>query len=836
MEPPTTPPGSAASLNPTQSTPPGKRNTRTFTTGQVKQIRPYYEEQMKKHVEDVSVRTFLLFLLSLFTETKEKDKVELEFILDELLLDAVIMCNAHKTLPIANQAKSASPEDSIGGKIHGLLELLAEFRQTKTEQQEYAPFCKLANTILAIKKTRPDPTSVGCLPPASGQENQLVFQCNDPTEILSEHVGADGCLLAETTKRKPDVVGLMLRDALLTVKEAAELQLTPGENWDDLWEKHRIGPALKKSEKAPAFDKTLVSLEFKRTDTPMEQIPLEFKMAEGAVDVPWTATMSEVSNNDVPGKKRKSGSGADVPSKKSKSREGTETKSKSKSKSKSELRAAQYEIGVHERDPDQQPTKVPPDVQVAIYASERLSSSVAINHSFQFIINNSVISLWWFDRCSAIRSGGFDFITNLPYLVVVLDILRRFDEHAWGSNRVFRKTPDGELKIELATPDAHSITVTLKEAKYARALHLFGRATDVIDVENSDVHPTLPNSSSKFVAKIYHPDERRESEVRVLARAYGVACSGDKDAKHVRGHLPMLCASADFDDEYAERMTKILGISRDGKRRCFRRLRVLLFEHLEHIYKLSGPEFMSAFYDCFRCHGVLWQNDIHHRDISEDNLMFTRRGGHVVGVLNDFDLSVIHAEGRSLANERTGTIPFMASALLWAFGTGDSVAHLYEHDVESFAYVGLWICARYKEGKVTVHRAYREWTDTIGPDLIAGKKRVHLTHPEPATESHTGHFATIMALTLETSRCISRADERGVAQSIFKDMHPGVPAPPETPKAYFERLCELFDTKIKSMDPEYDECSQAVARFMEGYQVPHLLHLWHSCHGDGHVN
>ncbi|KZT25735.1 hypothetical protein NEOLEDRAFT_1133263 [Neolentinus lepideus HHB14362 ss-1] len=42
---------------------------------------------------------------------------------------------------------------------------------------------------------------------------------------------------------------------------------------------------------------------------------------------------------------------------------------------------------------------------------------------------DSTIWLWWFDRGGAIQSVGMSFIKNLPYLVVLLDILRRFDEH-----------------------------------------------------------------------------------------------------------------------------------------------------------------------------------------------------------------------------------------------------------------------------------------------------------------------------------------------------------------------------------------------------------------------
>ncbi|TFK51583.1 hypothetical protein OE88DRAFT_1564233 [Heliocybe sulcata] len=543
-----------------------------------------------------------------------------------------------------------------------------------------------------MKRMRSD--SVAGLPAPSGDENRLVFRRHDPTPILSEHIGVDNYLLAGPTVRKPDVVGSTLRNALLTVKDNAKRQPMPGESWDKAWERYTNGLALSKPEIASSFGTLLVNLEFKRTAARMRSIPLEFKAgteASGGLSV----MASEASENDRVGQKRKSDGGSGVPSKRSKSKvvagrsnnksekkdgEG-EGEGEGRSKGRNESRAIQYETGIHEEDPDEAVLKLPPEIQIAIYAAERLSSSVAINHSFQFIINNSAISLWWFDRGSAIRSEEIDFITGLPYLVVLIDILRRFDEHAWGFNRTFRKTgtDDGKLQIDL-TPlnkNQSSVTVTLDEKSHARPIYLFGRSTDVIPVRGTDVRPTWLGSSSEFVLKVYHPDEQRDSEVKILEKAYDVAFSNVKDSEYVRGHLPVLCASSDFEDEYAERITKILGISRETKQRCFRRLRVILFRRLHHIYELSGQEFLGAFIDCFRCHGVLWLNKVHHRDISEDNLMYTKVNGHVVGVLNDFDLSIYHDDDRSLANERTGTIPFMAHALLTAFRSGKPVAHLY---------------------------------------------------------------------------------------------------------------------------------------------------------------
>ena len=65
-----------------------------------------------------------------------------------------------------------------------------------------------------------------------------------------------------------------------------------------------------------------------------------------------------------------------------------------------------------------------------------------------------------------------------------------------------------------------------------------------------------------------------------------------------------------------------------------------------------------------------------HRDISSGNLMYTRdEQGRVVGVLNDFDLSVLASVAGEFSTERTGTVPFMATDLL-RFVDG-CLPHLY---------------------------------------------------------------------------------------------------------------------------------------------------------------
>jgi len=79
-----------------------------------------------------------------------------------------------------------------------------------------------------------------------------------------------------------------------------------------------------------------------------------------------------------------------------------------------------------------------------------------------------------------------------------------------------------------------------------------------------------------------------------------------------------------------------------------------------------------------------------HRDVSENNIIITDPKGAdgFKGMLIDEDLAKEIGSGRSGARHQTGTMEFMAIQVL------QRVDHTYRHDLESFFYVLLWMCAR----------------------------------------------------------------------------------------------------------------------------------------------
>ena len=104
----------------------------------------------------------------------------------------------------------------------------------------------------------------------------------------------------------------------------------------------------------------------------------------------------------------------------------------------------------------------------------------------------------------------------------------------------------------------------------------------------------------------------------------------------------------------------------------------------------SIPELLIALRDAIKAHRSLLGNaKILHRDISENNIIITdpKMAGGFTGMLIDLDLAIVNGE-RTGGRHMTGTMEFMAIDVL------RGVEHTYRHDLESFFYVLLWICAR----------------------------------------------------------------------------------------------------------------------------------------------
>lgn len=104
----------------------------------------------------------------------------------------------------------------------------------------------------------------------------------------------------------------------------------------------------------------------------------------------------------------------------------------------------------------------------------------------------------------------------------------------------------------------------------------------------------------------------------------------------------------------------------------------------------SIKELLTALRDAIKAHRYLLSKaKILHRDISENNIIITdpETADNFSGMLIDLDLAIKDGE-RTGGKHMTGTMEFMAIDVL------RGVEHTYRHDLESFFYVLLWMCAR----------------------------------------------------------------------------------------------------------------------------------------------
>ncbi|KAJ7587348.1 hypothetical protein C8J56DRAFT_941747 [Mycena floridula] len=324
--------------------------------------------------------------------------------------------------------------------------------------------------------------------------------------------------------------------------------------------------------------------------------------------------------------------------------------------------------------------------QSKVYAEKRLSVLPIVNHVVGLELFGSKLCLWWHDRESTVKSSHIDINAQLPELVVLLILLQRFSAANWGKLDILQSGTN------CTTVDDHFFVIDSFHARH-------GGNTFTCDVSERTKHYFLKASFS---------DMKSDGEAAMIHKCYTLA-SGDS---MIVDHIPTVVAAQDFPESATSKIRSLLGLPSPRPKI----LRILVFERLEPITCLKGQPFWKAFWDTVRVHFLLWQLGIQHRDISVGNLMHNPATGN--GVLIDFDLSSYQTESTSTGC--TGTIPFMALELVHAKRHNKQCLPRYRHDLESFAWVLLWIFGRYRNGQDTRQR-FQVWDEDL--DLCYGNKQ-----------------------------------------------------------------------------------------------------------------
>ncbi|KAL4256400.1 Protein kinase domain-containing protein [Pleurotus pulmonarius] len=219
--------------------------------------------------------------------------------------------------------------------------------------------------------------------------------------------------------------------------------------------------------------------------------------------------------------------------------------------------------------------------------------------------------------------------------------------------------------------------------------------------------PIIPvNAKGSMVAKLSWPMEERP-----FLEAQIINTLANK-IPWIKRHLPKIHCALTIKDEsmgLPRHLFHNMITAHKLEQRYFTLLFTDCYEHLWNIKTLD--DFQVVYIGIVECHyNASRYGKMLHRDISENNLLWTRKAKEVVGVLNDWDLSTrVNVVGSS-TNHRTGTGPFMALDLLGK----EPPIHLYRHDLESLFYVLIWAAVHYNIGaKVpyshTVDPALEKW-------------------------------------------------------------------------------------------------------------------------------
>ncbi|KDQ23804.1 hypothetical protein PLEOSDRAFT_162191 [Pleurotus ostreatus PC15] len=398
--------------------------------------------------------------------------------------------------------------------------------------------------------------------------------------------------------------------------------------------------------------------------------------------------------------------------------------------------------------------------QAAGYALELLASTCR-RWATGMVITDTQVALHYYDRMGAIFTKPFKFdeepwkLALFALAIGQCDLVQAGFEPLIAPNvNAVLSQPLGSLKgavlnVPKETRNEGSVTQggdsdgikfvnTLGQGVYSHfqitgdPLYIYGGLTgkgshvlpgDLIRMEDKGAtddqreEPTVPvNAKGSMVVKLSWPMEKRP-----FLEAQTIDTLANK-IPWIKRHLPRIhCAltikgkSMGLPRHLFHNMTT----AHELEQRYFTLLFADRYEHLWDIKTVD--DFQVAYVGIVECHyNASRYGKMLHRDISENNLLWTRKANEVVGVLNDWDLSTrVDVVGNS-TNHRTGTGPFMALDLLGK----EPPVHLYRHDLESLFYVLIWAAVHYDiGGKVpyshTVDPALEKWNGDFEEARVA---------------------------------------------------------------------------------------------------------------------
>ncbi|KAH9920046.1 uncharacterized protein B0H18DRAFT_1122146 [Fomitopsis serialis] len=387
------------------------------------------------------------------------------------------------------------------------------------------------------------------------------------------------------------------------------------------------------------------------------------------------------------------------------------------------------------------------EVQAVQYMNHLMSSNVR-SFGIGWLVEDTNMRLYYGDRMGIVVTRKFKFLREESRLFMrCIAAMGQASVHGMGIFRdlhfpenkqketEFERYEGSQLRITARRPDASEpepfefdVDVDGKTRWIYTQYGALGRGTSVIPIKATLETDTYQHfKTDKLVAKIAWPDALRSAEDSI------VIAVRTKLSETKRQYLPHIVDLKCYVTRTIEEMKlprAAMGLDHDDERVC----RVLVMQWYQRLETVeSVDDFKKVYTDVVRAHYWVWTTShILHRDISTNNIMWIRIDGRLNGVLCDWDLAEetidvniasTRARGHtgtdelpaSASNKRadgtatpadagqvtsggsrkkpkypTGTAPFMAMDLLHV---GPPPFHLYRHDLESFFYVLVYVCA-----------------------------------------------------------------------------------------------------------------------------------------------
>ncbi len=238
-----------------------------------------------------------------------------------------------------------------------------------------------------------------------------------------------------------------------------------------------------------------------------------------------------------------------------------------------------------------------------------------------------------------------------------------------------RVTSINELRCGLTFPSPHRFRDVTASASTSFSQTQLGQSFGPIQ------NPSISKTSSKRK----RPGDERGSQKRSRSDSQKSKLSQQYEAAQKPGEPAVSLYESD-NGNYSNRIFGCLAIAPAGR---------ALSEFTQRPQSTNSVpslirELLTTLRDAIKAHrSLLLKANILHRDISENNIIITNKDETgFSGMLIDLDLAKVLGNGRSGARHQTGTMEFMAIEVLLG------IDHTYRHDLESFFYVLIWLCAR----------------------------------------------------------------------------------------------------------------------------------------------